>query len=83
MIEAHHFSANQYVHPGTASSFKNKVRRNIYEKEVGMHSIRKWGLIGLVLACLVGFTACEKEGGAEKAGKSIDKAMKDLEKKVE
>jgi len=48
-----------------------------------MYSIRKWGLIGLVLACLVGFTACEKEGGAEKAGKSIDKAMKDLEKKVE
>jgi len=48
-----------------------------------MYSIRKWGLIGLVLVCLVGFTACEKESGAEKAGKGIDKAMKDLEKKVE
>ncbi len=48
-----------------------------------MYSIRKWVIIGIALACLAGFTACEKEGGAEKAGKSIDKAMKDLEKKVE
>ena len=44
---------------------------------------RKWVIVGVLLACLVGFTACEKEGGAEKAGKSIDKALKDLKKKTE
>jgi hypothetical protein len=48
-----------------------------------MDIIRKWIILGIVLACLAGFTACEKEGAAEKAGKSIDKAMKDLKKNTD
>lgn len=48
-----------------------------------MGTIRKWVVLGVVLACLAGFTACEKEGAAEKAGKSIDKAVQDLKKKAE
>ncbi|MEN8247183.1 MAG: hypothetical protein ABFS43_20025 [Thermodesulfobacteriota bacterium] len=48
-----------------------------------MGAIRKWVILGVALACFAGFTACEKEGAAEKAGKSIDKAMKDLGKKVD
>ena len=45
-----------------------------------MNAIKKWVILGVALACLAGFTACEKEGAAEKAGKSIDKAVKDLSK---
>jgi len=48
-----------------------------------MDTIRKWVILGVALACLAGFTACEKEGAAEKAGKSIDKAMKDLKKNTD
>ena len=48
-----------------------------------MRAIRKWVVIGLALACLAGFTACDNDGPAEKAGKSIDKAVKDLKKKAD
>ena len=48
-----------------------------------MGAVRKWVFIGIALACLAGFTACEKEGAAEKAGKSFDKTMKDLKKKAD
>ena len=48
-----------------------------------MDTIKKWLILGLALACLVGFTACNNDGPAEKAGKSIDKAVKDLKKKVD
>jgi len=48
-----------------------------------MEAFRKWAIIGIALACLAGFTACNNDDPAEKAGKSIDKAMKDLKKKVE
>jgi hypothetical protein len=48
-----------------------------------MDFIRKWLIICIALACLAGFTACDNEGAGEKAGKSIDKAMKDLKKKVD
>lgn len=53
------------------------------KKEMVMDRFRKWVLAGVLLACLAAFTACEKEGGAEKAGKSIDKALKDLKKKAD
>lgn len=48
-----------------------------------MGAIRKWIILCAALACLAGFTACEKEGAAEKAGESIEKAMKDLKKKTD
>jgi len=48
-----------------------------------MDGFKKWAIIGIALACLAGFTACDNEGAGEKAGKSIDKAMKDLKKKVD
>ena len=48
-----------------------------------MGGIKKWVLVGVALACMAGFTACEKEGATEKAGKSIDKAMQDIKKKAE
>ena len=48
-----------------------------------MDVIRKWAVIGLSLVCLAGFTACDNDGPAEKAGKCIDKAMKDLKKKTD
>ena len=48
-----------------------------------MRAIGKWIVLGLSLACLAGFTACDNDSPAEKAGKSIDKAMKDLKKKAD
>ena len=48
-----------------------------------MGAFKKWVILGVALACLAGFTACEKDGAAEKAGKSIDKAVKDIGKKVD
>ena len=48
-----------------------------------MDAFRKWVIIGIALACLAGFTACNNDGPAEKAGKSIDKAVKDIKKAVD
>ena len=48
-----------------------------------MGAIRKWIILGVALACLAGFTACEKDNAAEKAGKKIDKAVKDVTKKLD
>lgn len=48
-----------------------------------MDTFRKWVVLGITLACLAGFTGCDNDGAAEKAGKSIDKAVKDLKKKVD
>ena len=48
-----------------------------------MDFIRKWVILGIALACLAGFTGCGNDGPAEKAGKSIDEAVKDLKKKVD
>ena len=48
-----------------------------------MVAIRKWVLVGVALAFLIGFTACEKDNAAEKAGKNIDKAVKDFTKKLD
>ena len=48
-----------------------------------MDFIRKWFILGIALAFLAGFTGCDNDGAAEKAGKSIDKAMKDLKKKAD
>lgn len=48
-----------------------------------MDAFKKWVSIGIALVCIAGFTACDNEGAGEKAGKSIDKAMKDLKKKVD
>jgi hypothetical protein len=45
--------------------------------------LRKWVIMGIALACVAGFIACDNEGAGEKAGKRIDKAMKDIKKKVE
>ena len=48
-----------------------------------MGAIRRWIILCVALACLAGFTACEKEGAAEKAGKSNEKAVKDLKKNTD
>ena len=45
--------------------------------------IKKWVMLGVALAFLTGFTACEKDNAAEKAGKKIDKAVKDFTKKLD
>ena len=47
-------------------------------------SLRKVFIIGLVVTFMFFSTAaCEKEGGAEKAGKEIDKAMESVKKKLD
>lgn len=48
-----------------------------------MGAIRKWIILGVALAFLVGFMACDKDNAAEKAGKKIDKAVKDFSKKLD
>jgi len=40
-------------------------------------------LVGVALAFLIGFPACEKDNSAEKAGKKIDKAVSDFTKKID
>jgi len=47
-----------------------------------MASFKKWVLIGVALAFFAGFAGCEKDNAAEKAGKKIDKTVKDLTKKL-
>jgi len=46
----------------------------------------KWKSIAVLLISLMMFVfstvACEKEGGAEKAGKKIDKAVESVKKKI-
>jgi hypothetical protein len=51
-----------------------------YQEEVAMPK-----LIGLVAVMLLGLTlsACQKEGPAEKTGKEIDKAVKDMGQSME
>ena len=44
---------------------------------------KKWVLLGVALAFLAGFTACEQDNTAEKTGKKIDKAVKDFTKKLD
>ena len=47
-------------------------------------SLRKVFVIGLAITFMIFSTAaCEKEGGAEKAGKEIDKAMESAKKKLD
>lgn len=40
--------------------------------------MKKLQILTVALFLGLGFTACEKEGPAEKAGKEIDKAAKDV-----
>jgi len=47
-------------------------------------SLQKVFLIGLAITFMIFTTAaCEKEGSAEKAGKEIDRAMKNAKKKLD
>lgn len=47
----------------------------------------KWKSMAVLLISLLFFSlsmvACEKEGGAEKAGKKIDKAVESVKKKID
>lgn len=44
---------------------------------------RKFGLIGILLALSVGLAACDKPGPAESAGKKMDQAVDDANRKIE
>ncbi len=48
-----------------------------------MAIFKKFFMAGVVVLLLGGIFGCGNEGPAEKAGKDIDKAMKDVKEKVE
>lgn len=45
--------------------------------------MKKLFILAVAMFLGVGFSACEKEGPAEKAGKEIDKAAKDVGRAVD
>jgi predicted small lipoprotein YifL len=48
-----------------------------------MSTIRKFMVMSFAIALIFAFTACEKEGPMERAGKKADEAIEKTEKKVE